>query len=53
MESLSQIYRAFDFPYIAQESLDFLKNMINEISRLIRSLIQALQASELKGIKFK
>ncbi len=53
MESLSQIYRAFDFLHITQERLDYLKNIVNEISCLIRSLIQVLQTSELKGIKFK
>jgi four helix bundle protein len=52
-ESISQLYRLFDYDYITNERLDYLKNLANEISRLLRSLIESLQASELRGIKFK
>lgn len=52
-ESISQLYRLFDYDYITNERLDYLKNLANEISRLLRSLIESLQASEIKGIKFK
>ena len=52
-ESISQLYRLFDYDYITNERLDYLKNLANEISRLLRSLIESLQTSELRGIKFK
>jgi four helix bundle protein len=52
-ETISQLYRLFDYDYITNERLDYLKNLANEISRLLRSLIESLQASELRGIKFK
>jgi four helix bundle protein len=53
MECLSQLYRACDSQIITIERFNFLKGIINEISRLIRSLIQSLQASDLRGVKFK
>ncbi len=53
MECLSQLYRSCDFQIITIERFNFLKGIINEISRLIRSLIQTLQASDLRGVKFK
>jgi len=53
MEVLSQLYRSYDCEYIPAERLSFLKSLVNEVSRLIRSLIQHLADSELKGIKFK
>lgn len=53
MESLSQLYRTCDSLIITIERFEYLKGLINEISRLIRSLIQSLQTSELRGIKFK
>jgi four helix bundle protein len=50
-ESISQLYRLYD--YITIERLNLLKAMASEISRLLRSLIETLQTSEIKGVKFK
>ncbi|MCU0322021.1 MAG: four helix bundle protein [Chitinophagaceae bacterium] len=52
-ESISQLYRMHDYDYINIERLNYLKALANEISRLIRSLIETLQAADVKGIKFK
>lgn len=52
-ESISQLYRMHDYDYINIERLNYLKALANEISRLIRSLIESLQSSEMRGIKFK
>lgn len=52
-ESISQLYRLYDYEYITTDRFNQLKQMANEISRLIRSLIETLQAAEVKGIKFK
>ena len=52
-ESISQLYRMYDYDYINIDRLNHLKALANEISRLIRSLIETLQAADVKGIKFK
>ncbi|HPH22770.1 MAG TPA: four helix bundle protein [Chitinophagaceae bacterium] len=52
-ESISQLYRLYDYDYITIERLNLLKAMASEISRLLRSLIETLQTSEIKGVKFK
>lgn len=52
-ESISQLYRMYDYDYIDIDRLNHLKALANEISRLIRSLIEILQAADVKGIKFK
>ncbi|MDO9576458.1 MAG: four helix bundle protein [Candidatus Cloacimonadales bacterium] len=52
-EARSQSYRAFDFNYISQDTLDELKEKTNEISSEIGNFIKYLKNSELKGAKFK
>jgi hypothetical protein len=47
------LYRLYDYDYITIERLNLLKAMASEISRLLRSLIETLQTSEIKGVKFK
>jgi four helix bundle protein len=52
-EVRSQIYRAFDFGYIDQNTLDALLNNIKQLSSGIYYFIQFLKNSELKGVKYK
>ena len=52
-EVRSQIYRAFDFGYIDQNTLDTLLNNVKQLSSGIYYFIQFLKNSELKGVKFK
>jgi four helix bundle protein len=52
-EVRSQIYRAFDFGYIDQNTLDTLLNNIKQLSSGIYYFIQFLKNSELKGVKYK
>ena len=52
-EFRSQLYRALDRNYINQEEFDQLSNHSKRISGLIQKLINYLESSELKGIKYK
>lgn len=52
-EVRSQIYRAFDFGYIDQNTLDTLLNDVKQLSSGIYFFIQFLKSSELKGIKYR
>jgi four helix bundle protein len=53
IEVLSQVYRLYDFEIIVEERLAFLKTGIDEISRLIRSFIEYLLRTDIKGKKFQ
>ncbi len=52
-ETRSQSYRAFDFNYIVQETLEELKHKTTEISSEIAGLIKYLKNSDFKGSKYK
>ena len=52
-EFRSQLYRALDRNYINQEEFDQLSNHSKRINGLIQKLINYLESSELKGIKYK
>ena len=51
-EVRSQAYRAFDFKYIGEETLNKLLERTDKISRQSNSFIQYLKKSTLKGPKF-
>jgi len=52
-ETRSQLYRALDYQYITQEEFDAAYKMTLEESKMIKSFIQYLKDSELKGNRFK
>jgi four helix bundle protein len=52
MESISQLYRSFDYAVILEERFLLLKEKAYEIARLIESLINHLKNSEFKGVKY-
>lgn len=52
-ETQSQLYRVLDRKYIQQEVFEELYNLVDEIKKMILSLIKYLQSSEFKGPKFK
>ena len=52
-ETQSQLYRVMDRKYIQQEVFEELYNLVDEIKKMILSLIKYLQSSEFKGPKFK
>lgn len=51
-ETRSQSYRAFDYQYINQETLDELIASTTQLSKKISSLILYLKKSDFKGSKF-
>lgn len=51
-ETRSQSYRAFDYQYINQETLDELIASTTQLSKKISSLISYLKKSDFKGSKF-
>lgn len=52
-ELRSQLYRALDREYIKQEEFDIFSVHAKKISNLIQKLVNYLQESEIKGLKFK
>jgi len=52
-ETRSQLYRALDYQYITQEEFDVAYKMTLEESKMLKSFIQYLKDSELKGNRFK
>ena len=52
-ETQSQLYRVLDRKYIQQGVFEELYNLVDEIKKMILSLIKYLQSSEFKGPKFK
>ena len=53
MESISQLYRSFDFEILKKERFEYLLQLVYEVERLIMSLFNHLLQSEHKGVKFK
>ena len=51
-ETRSQSYRAFDYKYIHQETLDELISRTINLSRRISALMTYLKKSDLRGSKF-
>jgi four helix bundle protein len=51
-ETRSQSYRAFDYQYINQDTLDDLISRTTQLSKKISSLISYLKKSDFKGSKF-
>lgn len=52
-ECKSQLYRAFDRKYIPNTQLETLMNLIDEITKMISSLIIYLGKTDIRGAKFK
>lgn len=52
-EFRSQLYRAVDWNYITADEFKLLYDNASEITILIQALIDYLEKSELKGIKYK
>lgn len=52
-ETRSQLYRAMDSQYIAQEEFEIASQLTIEESKMLKSFIQYLKDSEMKGNRFK
>lgn len=52
-ELKSQLYRASDIGYITKETFDELYSETDEVLKMIASFIKYLNASEIRGQKFK
>ena len=52
-ETRSQLYRALDYRYITPDEFDAAYRMTLEESKMLKSFIQYLKDSELKGNRFK
>lgn len=52
-ELRSQLYRAIDRAYITEDEFNLLAVHAKKISSLLQKLINYLQESEIKGIKYK
>jgi len=52
-ETRSQLYRALDYLYITQDEFDEAYKMTLEESKMLKSFIQYLKGSDLKGNRFK
>jgi four helix bundle protein len=51
-ECQSQLCRIIDRQYISKEKFDELYSLCNEIKKMVISLINYLQTTDFKGIKF-
>ncbi len=51
-ETRSQLYRAIDFEYITQKEFDELQKELIILSKQLRSFMQYLKQSNIKGHKF-
>ena len=52
-ECKSQLYRALDRQYISNEQFENIVGLLNEIGKMISSLITYLNKSDIRGLKFK
>lgn len=52
-ETRSQLYRAFDRVYITRSEFDSAFNLVTQISNSTNGLINYLNSSEIKGVKYK
>ncbi len=52
-ETRSQIYRAFDYGFLDENTFEELKSQSVEISQSISNFIDYLQNTEIKGLKYK
>jgi four helix bundle protein len=52
-EVRSQLYRALDNEYITKDEFQKAYDLADEVSKMIRGLINHLKGSELKGEKYK
>ena len=52
-ELRSQLYRAVDRSYITEEEFEKYSNHAKKISGMLQKLINYLENSEIKGIKYK
>ncbi len=52
-ELKSQLYRGLDNSYFSREAFETLYNLIDEITKMLTSLIGYLNKSKIKGQKFK
>ena len=53
MESISQLYRSYDFKVFDEDRFQFLLKLAYEVERLIMALFIHLLRSEVKGVKYK
>ena len=52
-ETRSQIYRAYDYGFLDENTFEELKNQSVEISQSISNFIDYLQNTDIKGLKYK
>ena len=52
-ETRSQIYRAYDYGFLDENTFEELKNQSVEISQSISNFIDYLQNTEIRGLKYK
>ena len=52
-ETRSQLYRAFDQEYITPDEFETTKEMYLSLARMFYALIQHLNETEIKGIRYK